>query len=109
MPTICASRPWSPRAKGHPDLAQSLLHQAQKRAPEAARAYVLLGQLLTQGGDAPAAFEQFNRLLSTNPPAFNLVAMDYAQLAQGLQRQAAALQTLSARYEQAPSMPVLRA
>jgi lipopolysaccharide biosynthesis regulator YciM len=97
------------QSQGHPDLAQSLLHQAQKRAPEAARAYVLLGELLAQGGDAPAAFEQFNRLLSTNPPAFNLVAMDYAQLAQGLQRQAAALQTLSARYEQAPSMPLLRA
>ena len=72
---------------------------------------MLLGQLLTQGGDAPAAFEQFNRLLSTNPPAFNLVAMDYAHWrrppASG--GRAADPERPLSRCEQAPGMPVLRA
>ena len=68
------------QSQGHADLAHELLAQAQRRAPEAARAYVVQGQLLLKAGQAQAAMDAFERLLNVNPPAFNLVAADYAFL-----------------------------
>jgi lipopolysaccharide biosynthesis regulator YciM len=96
-------------AQNHPDLALEMLAHAQRRAPESARAYVLQGQQLAKAGQPVAAMAAFTRLLSVNPPAFNLVAADYAAAAQAAGQTAAALDVLEQQYRQAPSMHLLRA
>lgn len=97
------------QSQGHADLAHELLAQAQRRAPEAARAYVVQGQLLLKAGQAQAAMDAFERLLNVNPPAFNLVAADYATAAQTLGQTERAVARLADRYQRAPGMPLLRA
>lgn len=97
------------QAQGHADLAQDLLSQAQRRAPEGARAYVLQGQLLLKAGDAEGALNAFARLLAANPPAFNLVAADCAAAAQALGQPERAISMLTEQYQRAPSMHLLRA
>ena len=97
------------QSQGHADLAQDLLGQAQRRAPEAARAHVVQGQLLLKSGQTQAAMDAFERLLIVNPPAFNLVANDYANAAQALGQTDRAIAHLADRYHRAPGMPLLRA
>jgi len=97
------------QAQGHADLAQALLGQAQRRAPESARAYVMQGQLLLKAGQPEAALAAFTQLLAANPPAFNLVAADCAAAAQALGQPERAIALLTAQYERAPSMALLRA
>ena len=94
---------------GHADLAQELLGQAQRRAPEGARAYVLQGQLLLKAGQAEAALAAFTHLLAANPPAFNLVAADCAAAAKALGQPERAIALLTEQYLRAPSMQLLRA
>jgi lipopolysaccharide biosynthesis regulator YciM len=97
------------QSQGHADLAQELLGQAQRRAPESARAYVLQGQLLLKAGQAEAAFAAFARLIAVNPPAFNLVAADCAAAAQALGQPERAIALLTEQYQRAPGMQLLRA
>ncbi|KQY79380.1 lipopolysaccharide assembly protein LapB [Pelomonas sp. Root1444] len=97
------------QSQGHADLAQELIGQAQRREPEAARAYVLQGQLLLKAGQAEAAFTAFTKLLAANPPAFNLVAADCAAAAQSLGQPERAIAMLAEQYQRAPSMHLLRA
>lgn len=97
------------QTQGHADLAQELLSQAQRRAPESARAYVLQGQLLLKAGEAEAALQTFTRLLAANPPAFNLVASDCVAAAQALQQPERAIALLTEQYQRTPSMALLRA
>lgn len=97
------------QTQGHGDLAQELLGQAQRRAPESARAYVLQGQLLLKAGQPEAALAAFVKLLTANPPAFNLVAADCATAAQALGQPERAIGLLTEQYQRAPSMALLRA
>ncbi|MFY0080085.1 tetratricopeptide repeat protein, partial [Acinetobacter baumannii] len=55
------------QSQGHADLALDLLAQAQRRAPEAARAYVLQGQMLLKAGQPEGALLVFSKLLAANP------------------------------------------
>ena len=97
------------QAQGHADLAQELLGQAQRRAPESARAYVLQGQMLLKGGNAEGAVAAFTKLLAANPPAFNLVAADCAAAAKALGQPERAIALISEQYHRSPSMHLLRA
>ena len=101
------------QTQGHDDLAAGLLSEAQRRAPEAARAHVLLGQQLARQQQPEAAMAAFLQLLSTQQPAaFNLVARDYAQAAlaaptPGTVERAAVV--LAEQTRRTPSMALLRA
>lgn len=97
------------QSQGHADLAQELLGQAQRRAPEAARAYVLQGQMLLKAGRPDAALEAFTKLLAANPPAFNLVAADCAAAAKALGQPERAIALLDEQYRRSPGMQLLRA
>ena len=97
------------QAQGHADLAQDLLGQAQRRAPEGAHAYVLQGQLLLKAGQPEAAMATFAKLLVANPPAFNLVAADCAAAAKALGQPERAIAMLTEQYQRAPSLNLLRA
>ncbi|MFG6431220.1 lipopolysaccharide assembly protein LapB [Roseateles sp. LYH14W] len=97
------------QTQGHGDLALELLGHAQRREPEGARAYVLQGQLLLKAGQAEGAMAAFTKLLTANPPAFNLVAADCAAAAQALGQPERAIALLTEQYQRAPSMHLLRA
>lgn len=97
------------QAQGHADLALDLLAQAQRRAPEAARAYVLQGQMLLKAGQPEGALLAFSKLLAANPPAFNLVAADCAAAAKALGQPDRGIDLLSAQYQREPSLALLRA
>ena len=97
------------QAQGHADLAHELLGQAQRRAPESARAYVLQGQMLVKAGNAEAALAAFTKLLAASPPAFNLVAADCATAAKALGQPERAIAMISEQYQRSPSMHLLRA
>ncbi len=96
-------------AQGHDDLAHDLLAQAQRRAPDAGRAYVLSGQMHARAGQHEAAIAAFSQLLAVNPAAFNLVALDHAQAAAALGQGERAVALIAQQYERAPSMHLLRA
>jgi lipopolysaccharide biosynthesis regulator YciM len=98
------------QAQGHDDLAAELLAQAQRRAPEAARALVLMGQLLARQHQPEAAMAAFVQLLSTQQPsAFNLVADDYARAALAAGAAERAAPVLAEQLRRTPSMALLRA
>ncbi|MBA4218945.1 MAG: lipopolysaccharide assembly protein LapB [Roseateles sp.] len=97
------------QSQGHADLALDLLAQAQRRAPEAARAYVLQGQMLLKAGQPEGALLVFSKLLAANPPAFNLVAADCAAAAKALGQPDRGIDLLSAQYQREPSLALLRA
>ncbi|RTL15431.1 MAG: lipopolysaccharide assembly protein LapB [Burkholderiales bacterium] len=97
------------QSQGHADLALDLLAQAQRRAPEAARAYVLQGQMLLKAGQPEGALLAFSKLLAANPPAFNLVAADCAAAAKALGQPDRGIDLLSAQYQREPSLALLRA
>lgn len=97
------------QSQGHGDLALELLGHAQRREPEGARAYVLQGQLLLKAGQAEGAIAAFTKLLSANPPAFNLVAADCAAAAKSLGQPERAIALLTEQYQRSPSMHLLRA
>ncbi len=98
-------------AQSNQDLpaARQWLDRARQRAPQSARAYVLLGQMLTRDGDQHATLAIYGDLLKANPDAFNLVARDYAQAALATQSVPQALTLLEAQYRRHPSMAMLQA
>ncbi|MBV8471016.1 MAG: lipopolysaccharide assembly protein LapB [Burkholderiaceae bacterium] len=98
-------------AQGQQDLAQAreLLNEARRTAPQAARAFVLEGRMLAGQEQHAQAMATFAHLLSANPPAFNLVAGDYAQAALKCGAGAEALAVLRAHDERQPSMHLVLA
>ena len=103
------------REAGHAQAAQALLEQAIALAPGHARARALSGQWALQAGQAGAALQAFGELLVASPAAFPLVAGDFATAAQAAQAAGEpaavdqAVQVLSQRYAQDPSLAVLMA
>jgi lipopolysaccharide biosynthesis regulator YciM len=89
--------------------ALALLTEARKTAPQAARAHVLLGQMLTRQQAPEQAMAAYAQLLTARPEAFNLVAGDYAEAALVCGAADKALLTLQAQYQRAPSMHLLLA
>ncbi|MET0209376.1 MAG: lipopolysaccharide assembly protein LapB [Burkholderiaceae bacterium] len=89
--------------------AKAWLERARTRAPQAARAYVLLGQMLARQGDLAGAMAVYGELTKAKPDAFNLVALDYARAAQTTGTVAPALTLLEAQYRRHPSMALLQA
>ena len=89
--------------------ARRWLEQARQRAPQSARAHVLLGQMQARSGDHAGAMATYAELLKTRPEAFNLAARDYAQSALAISAQSQALAVLEAQYRRHPSMALLQA
>ena len=96
-------------ARGRPDEAEQALARAREAAPQAARPLVIQGQRLLRQGDAAGALRAWDELMALQPLAFALIAMDYAQAAQGCGESATALRKLEGLYAQAPSVEVLNA
>ncbi|MFH7043685.1 lipopolysaccharide assembly protein LapB [Paucibacter sp. JuS9] len=100
------------QARHQDEEAQKLLAEARKLAPQAARAHVLAGQMLARREQPEQAMAAYAELLASNAEAFNLVAKDYAEAARASAQPelaARALDTLSARYQRAPSLQLLQA
>jgi lipopolysaccharide assembly protein B len=100
------------REAGHAQAAQALLDQAIALAPGHARARALSGQWALQAGQTETALQAFGELLVASPAAFPLVAGDFATAAQATGDPGAvdqAVQVLSQRYTQDPSLAVLMA
>ncbi|SEL42611.1 Lipopolysaccharide biosynthesis regulator YciM, contains six TPR domains and a predicted metal-binding C-terminal domain [Roseateles sp. YR242] len=89
--------------------ARQWLDRARQRAPQSARAFVLLGQMLTRQNDQAGTMAIYGELLKANPDAFNLVAREYAQAAMATQAVPQALALLEAQYKRHPSMALLLA
>ena len=89
--------------------AQSLLQQAQSTAPQAARPYIDLAQLLHGHGQSPAAWAHIQTLASTAPQALPLVAGLVLDISHSAQQTSAAGQLLLQHYQTQPSLDVLDA
>jgi lipopolysaccharide biosynthesis regulator YciM len=98
-------------AHDHAEDAESALRRARDAAPHAARSLVMEGQWRAAAGLSQQALDVWDRLLVSSPPAFNLVARDYAQAAlqSGPQAVASALTKLSALHERSPTADLLAA
>ncbi|MCH7345180.1 lipopolysaccharide assembly protein LapB [Pelomonas sp. CA6] len=91
------------------DEARRWLDRARQRAPQSARAHVLLGQMLALKGQHEAAMSAYAELLKANPDAFNLAARGHAQSALAAGKVPQALALLEAQYRRHPSMALLSA
>lgn len=96
-------------ARGRADEAEQALARAREAAPQAARPLVIQGQRLLRQGDHAGALRAWDELMALQPQAFALIAMDYAQAAQGSGEGPTALRKLEGLYAQAPSVEVLNA
>ena len=97
------------QARHQMDEAHALLAEARKTAPQAARAYVLMGRMQVAAGQHEQAVSTLNELLAQNPEAFNLAAEDYAKAALASGRAPQALAAMSAQFERRPGMQMLLA
>jgi lipopolysaccharide assembly protein B len=96
-------------ARGQPDEAALALRRAQDAAPTATRALVLAGQRLAKAGDPAGALAAWDELARRHPPAFSLVAGDYAASALASGHTDAAAATLTELLARVPSVDLLRA
>ncbi|HWP18691.1 MAG TPA: lipopolysaccharide assembly protein LapB [Burkholderiaceae bacterium] len=96
-------------ARGDARAAEEALQQARQAAPQAPRPLVLAGQRLARLGRHAEALQAWNELMTSNPQAFGLVAVDYATSAQSAGQSAAAAEKLRALYERLPSVDLLAA
>jgi lipopolysaccharide assembly protein B len=96
-------------AAGENAQALELLRLAIQTAPAAPRARMDLSQLLTQMGDATAAFETLAQALIVAPTAIPLFAAQLALSAIASHRAQEALTALKAAYTQYASLDVLEA
>jgi lipopolysaccharide assembly protein B len=96
-------------ARGQPDDAALALRRAREAAPTANRPLVLAGQRLAQAGDHSGALAAWDGLRERNPPAFGLIAGDYAASALACGQAEPARAVLSALFERLPSVDLLRA
>ena len=90
-----------------PAQAESLLREAMKTAPVAARPGLDLAALQRRAGDAGAAFDTLATLAQAAPSAIALVARPLTDAAVAAGRQAQAMEILRASYLQSPSLDVL--
>jgi lipopolysaccharide biosynthesis regulator YciM len=96
-------------ARGQPDDAMAALSRAREAAPTATRPLVLAGQRLAQAGDHTGALAAWGELSRRYPPAFSLIADDYAASALASGQVDAARELLSALFDSLPSVDLLRA
>jgi lipopolysaccharide biosynthesis regulator YciM len=95
--------------RGQAAEADEALRRAREVAPHAARPLVLAGQRHAKAGRPAEALELWNELRRRNPPAFLLVARDYAQSASAIGQGEAALAALKSLYDRQPSIDLLHA
>jgi lipopolysaccharide biosynthesis regulator YciM len=96
-------------ARGQPEDAQVALQRAREAAPTATRPLVMAGQRLAKAGDHAGALAAWAELSRRYPPAFSLIATDYAASALASGQTAPARELLSALFESLPSVDLLRA
>jgi lipopolysaccharide biosynthesis regulator YciM len=96
-------------ARGQPDDARAALQRARDAAPTATRPLVLAGQRLAQTGDHAGALAAWYELSRRYPPAFSLIAGDYAASALASGQAEPARAVLTALFETLPSVDLLRA
>jgi lipopolysaccharide biosynthesis regulator YciM len=96
-------------AVGKPALADEAVRRAHETAPQAARPLVLAGQRAAQRGDHAAALEHWSALAAARPPAFNLIAREYAQSALAAGQGERALAALQALYHRTRTIDLLEA
>lgn len=95
--------------RGHAAEAEDALRRGRDVAPHAPRPLVLQGQRLARAGQHAEAVEVWNELRRRNPPAFLLVAIDYARSAQAAGLIEPALAALTEMHERQPHLDLLRA
>jgi lipopolysaccharide biosynthesis regulator YciM len=96
-------------ARGDTVAADEALHKARDAMPQAARPLVIAGQRMARQERHEAALELWNELMTANPAAFALVALEYASSAEAASRQGPAIEKLRVLYERAPSVDLLAA
>ena len=96
-------------AKGQVADATNALRRAREASPQAARPWVIAGQRARAAGDHTAALTQWRALLASNPAAFGLVALEFAQSAVAIHDEAQALQELQTQHAKSPSLDLLAA
>jgi lipopolysaccharide assembly protein B len=96
-------------ARGQQDDAALALQRARDAAPTATRPLVMAGQRLAKTGDHAGALVEWAELSRRYPPAFSLIAGDYAASALACGQAEAAHAVLSALFENLPSVDLLRA
>ncbi|MFM8770239.1 MAG: tetratricopeptide repeat protein, partial [Rubrivivax sp.] len=97
------------RTKGDAPAASARLEAARDAAPQLARPWVLAGQWALQDGRPEAALRAWEVLLQRTPRAFDLVASDFAAVAREQGRADQARSLMQTRFEQTPTLALLRA
>ena len=96
-------------AKGQVADASDALRRAREASPQSARPSVLAGRRAQLAGDHEAALKEWRSLLASNPAAFGLVALEFAQSAVAAHDEAQALHELQAQHAKSPSLDMLAA
>jgi lipopolysaccharide assembly protein B len=96
-------------ARGQPDDGKAALQRAREAAPTATRPLVLAGQRLAAAGDHAGALLAWDELGRRYPPAFSLIAGDYAASALACGQVEAARSALETLLQSLPSVDLLRA
>jgi len=96
-------------AAGRRDEADAALQRARQAAPHAPRPWLLDGRFQARRGNRAAALLAWDTLRQQHPPAFVLVAMEYAQAARGAGRCTPAHAALSAAMSERPTIELLQA
>ncbi len=96
-------------AKGLQADASNALRRAHEASPQSARAWVIAGERAQAAGDHTAALTQWRALLASNPAAFGLVALAFAQSAVAIHDEAQALHELQTQHAKSPSLDLLAA
>ena len=96
-------------AKGQVADASDALRRAREASPQSARPSVLAGRRAQLASDHEAALKEWRSLLASNPAAFGLVALEFAQSAVAAHDEAQALHELQAQHAKSPSLDMLAA
>ncbi|MEY4710740.1 MAG: hypothetical protein RIS88_190 [Pseudomonadota bacterium] len=89
--------------------AESLVRQALRTSPDAARPGLELASLQMRAGDAAAALDTLAALADTAPQSIGLIARPLAEAARASGQEARAAHLLAAAQEARPSLDVLEA
>ena len=95
--------------RGQPLEADAALRHAREVAPSATRPLALAGLRLANTGAHEAALQVWDTLRQRHPPAFGLIASDYATSALACGHAAPARQTLLSLFDALPSVDLMRA
>ena len=96
-------------AKGQAADAAEALRRARESSPQSPRPLVIAGQRAHAAGDSAAALTAWRTLLASNPAAFGLVALEFAQCAVAAHDVAQALHELQTQHARSPSLDLLGA